>query len=129
MKRIMSILAVLAIMGLLVSVALAAEIPAPFSKAKELALASQPDEYGNYVLFFNAGMEGEDYYYIVGYLSSKGTIGIGIRRNGVVGVWEYYEQSETFSIYFDGGLTSITKEEAIEGAFKIFRKLVGQNSI
>jgi len=101
-------------------------IPAPFEKAKELALKTTPNESGNYFLEFEGTVNGENYYFLLAFVpqwgDQKGVIGI----SGSGCIFEYTESTQKFTIYiFRRGQTFAADEKiVINGAFETFRKLV-----
>lgn len=106
-----------------------AETPAPFAKAKEYALSGQPNQYGNYIVSMEVREDGEQTTYFFGYLSELKIIGVGIVKGGSACVFQFEEETQTFSIWYNGMMFEGDPEKIKQGAFDIFRKLVGANAI
>jgi len=123
---------VLTVFGLLIPmlVMAAVEIPAPFGRAREMALTVKPNEAGNYLIRIEFNEDGRDFAYIIGYLPSYNLIGIGNLVDGVV--FEFNTETGEFTVWTYMGRMPIAKEqipEAIAEAFGIFRVLVAKGLI
>lgn len=105
------------------------EIPAPFAKAKEIALNTTPNAGGNYILTFEAVEDGLTIYYILGYLTNDAVIGVGRTINGSNIVAEYHEQKGKFGFWMEGFRRDATSKEAIKFAFQVFKELVAKGLI
>ncbi len=109
-------------------------IPAPFGKIKELSLKAKPDINGDYLLVFKIQKDGELLYYIMGYLSLDGHIGIGkIDKEGKLIVFEFNEKTKKYYVLMASQLSygrmELPADQCIKGAFGIFRELVDNNLI
>jgi hypothetical protein len=120
-KSILILLAVFLICGLVF--AQTQPIPAPFDKAKALALQVEPNSMGRYILPFVDSVSGIEY--VIGYIPEDHFIGIGMRIP-VYQVIEYNEETGKCSVYRypQNERIEISNDKAIEEAFKIFRALV-----
>ncbi len=109
-------------------------IPAPFGKIKELSLKAKPDINGDYLLVFKIQKDGELFYYIMGYLSREGYIGIGkIGKEGKLIVFEFNDKTHKYYVLiasmFSFKRMELPADQCIKGAFGIFRELVENNLI
>jgi len=126
MKKIIILTLLLCIIPL---IAIGNEIPAPFAKAKELALKATPNDAGNYILVFE-GSDASYYFYLLGYIPGKQIIGVGKLESKDTVVAEYHEATKEFSFWVNGyRYMDVDKTKVIEFAFKVFRELVARKLI
>ena len=107
------------------------EIPAPFAKAKEMAMSVPPNDGGIHELRFEISKDGEHTTYFLGYASENDLIAIGTLVPNLMCV-RYEIKTETLSFYFNGMMWLVEeskKEEAFDYAFSVFRILVAAESI
>jgi len=124
-----SLICTMSLIVVLLAVLAFAEIPAPFEKAKELALRAKPDSKGDFVLEFKYSTNGYDDSFGFAYLPAwKIVIVWGPTENGRV-FWKYDEKERIFLCGYRGRTCVVSEKIATEGAFKIFRLLVTKNLI
>jgi len=100
---------------------------APFDKAKEFALKATPDANGSYILRFNINEDGFETTYLLGYLSKWKVIGVGVIKGSEVCVFQYEEETQEYSVFYNGMVMIVDKAKVIEGALIVFRELVKKN--
>ena len=101
--------------------------PAPFEKAKQIALRGTPNEKGLYIVTYNVNKNGEEVIYLIGYSPQYKIVAIGKSAEGAV-IYEYDEDSCECTVYVINVMfrmrVPIDREEAIKQAFLIFREMV-----
>jgi len=129
MKKLILSFLIVVLLGFF-SYTFAGDIPAPFAKAKEMALRIGPDSQGRHILVFDIKSNGESKVYIIGYLPKYGHIGIGILKPFYF-VLEFNENNGRFSVVSSDTSIRIFPEDkkVIEEAFKVFRELVAKKLI
>ncbi len=127
MKKCLIIVSVLIFILVLSVYSFASDIPAPFGKAKQMALKCSPDQDGRHLLFIEDKTTGR--IFMVGYLSGTGYIGIGYVQGGDVVAVEFCEKTDTFTFYYGGTRQVIDQTKAIGMAFSVFRELVTKKLI
>jgi hypothetical protein len=128
MRKILSLSLLLILLSFGAALAGQDRIPPPFDKIKEMVLKTEPDEDGDYFLFYETKMGEEKIVYILGYLQKEKVIGIA-KAVGHLFIIQYYEEDGNFTAYWDGAEIAIEPQKAIDVAFKIFRELVERNFI
>jgi hypothetical protein len=103
--------------------------PAPFQKAKEVALKAPLNHRGSYLVRMEVNIDGQEITYIIGYIPSYAQIGIGIEKDGKLTVYVYNEYLNKFYriTYYEE--TEILEAECISEAYKIFRIMVNEQLI
>lgn len=125
-KLVVKKLVVASILLFLLCASFASSLPAPFGKAKELALKAPPNAVGNHILIFEAK---ELSTYLIGYLPAHKIIGIGKEMGGKLVVAEYCEEDGKFSFWVDGIRKEADQKSVISFAFAVFRELVDKSII
>jgi len=109
---------------------LANDIPAPFSKIKEIALRG-PSIGGIHETKITINEDGREIEYLFGYATPQNAYGVhesvGIAKaiGTEIEVYGYCLLHKEF--YGAYGQQRFTEKEATEGAFKLFRELVSKN--
>ncbi len=99
--------------------------PAPFEKAKEIALKAKINDQGNYIAEIICNENGEEILFIFGYLPTSGYIGVGSNIDGII--YEYNEKTQILTVWTRMGRLSVedkNKKLFFERVFQIFRYLV-----
>ncbi len=124
-----SLICILSLIVVLIAVSTFAETPAPFEKAKELALRAKPDNNGDFILEFECSVNGYDDSFGFAYLPTwKIVIVWGPFKDGRI-YWGYDEKEKMFLCGYRGRTYKVSEKIATEGAFGIFRVLVMKNLI
>lgn len=111
---------------LLSTLGFAQEIPAPFAKAKELAMRADPDEDGDYIYKVTLFENGVEVRFGLCWIVTQNLIGIWSNRFGALA---YSVERDEFYVVYMGMLVEVDRSKAIEHAFKIFRELVRRGLI
>jgi len=124
-----SLICILSLIVVLLTVLAFAQTPAPFEKAKELALRAKPDSDGDFILEFSCSVNGQDGSFGFAYLLARQIIIVwGSTENGRI-YWGYDEEEKIFLYGYRGRIYKVSKKIATEGAFGIFRLLVAKSLI
>jgi hypothetical protein len=107
----------------------AINIPAPFERAKSMALKVQSDSMGRHLINMTISKNGEETIYIIGYIPHMGIIGIGKLCGNKYAVYEYNERTGEYTIWKDARRESIEPKLCIREAFVIFREMVTEDII
>ena len=110
------------------------EAPPPFASIKEICIKSiDVDANGRYISNPKLPINGIETLFVLAYFPDIKVIAIGMVRNGILGVVEYHEGNNTFTLYMTDGMQAtrqvIPSDQAIEIAYDIFRKLIAGNII
>jgi len=114
----------------LVTQALAINIPAPFGKVKQIALTEPKDEDGNYIKEISFLENGKEIIFVLAYIPSVKVIGIGSTIDWLI--YEYWEETGKISVAYGPVRYSVKEENRgkfFEAAFKVMRSLVIRNLI
>ena len=104
--------------------------PAPFERAKAMALTAPKNEDGNHILTLTFNENGDQIIFVLGYIPATETIGVGSSIDMMV--FEYCERDGRLTIWTPMGRFSVQekdREKFFAEAFKIFRSLVYRNLI
>ena len=108
-------------------------IPAPFSRAKEMVLKTDIDEACRHLVILELNRNGDSTTYMLGYFIRFKIIGIGRGQGRVLIAVEFDEVNDCFYLFKSrGGMATrenIKKEKAISLAFEIFREMVSEKLI
>lgn len=132
-KTTLNILFIIVFIGCLMTLGLSQDLetPAPFGKAKEMALKVSPDHLGRHILFIQdkESNDGVKKTFLIGYLSRSAYIGIGITDGNRTMVVEHNEKIKTFYLYDTGRRMEIEENKAIDLGFMTFGELVAKGLI
>ncbi len=134
MKYAKCVILVLLIIFLTLPISFSADIPNPFSKAKEIALQAPMDDSCLNILVMQINRNGDSLIYLLAYSQRAKMIGIGEKKGNILTVYEYWEQYDKFSKYTRTGIgqpkrEEISRDQAITEGYKIFREMVFEKLI